>query len=549
MTNDTPINLQNPVLPGFNPDPAISRKGDDFYMMTSSFQWWPGLPIYHSKDLVNWSLIDYGLKDVKLANLSRVVCSGGIWAPSLTYSEHSGLFYMVFTIAGGNGYDHECYNYVSTASSINGPWSEPVYLNARGNDSGFFHEDDGSVWMVVSDFVYKANAPAHSGTLLQQYDPEAKKLVGPIKNIFPGSGLGFVEGSKMYKHGDYYYLGVAEGGTNYGHAMTLVRSKDIWGPYEIHPENPILTAVSDDLLHLLDEHGGIKSPEAAKALSQAMPIQRAGHGDIVNIHGNLAAVVYLASRPINFHSHLGRETCIARAHWDEDGWLRLDSSTPVVELEDFELEKVPQPAIPNRDDFDSTELGLPWNSLRGPVDDLVDLNSRPGWLKLSPTPCPLYSLETVALLAQRVRHHCYEMETRIDYKPDQQQQCAGLVCYYDSHRWFFLQRTFDPELGACVAVGSKYHPLVKVAVDDVQALRLRMVCDGETIQCAFAYEGDAEWHAVGDPLDALWLSDEGQCRQGGPAEYNFTGAMIGVAAWDLTEAGPVPAFDYFNYQA
>jgi xylan 1,4-beta-xylosidase len=516
--------------------------------MTSSFQWWPGLPIYHSKDLVNWNLIDYGLKDVAVADLRRIICSGGIWAPSLTYSEHSDLFYMVFTIAGGDGFDHECYNYVSTASSIHGPWSEPVYLNARGNDPGFFHDDDGSIWMVVSDFLYHPNEPAHSGTLLQQYDPVAKKLTGPIKNIFPGSGLGFVEGSKMNKRGDYYYLGVAEGGTNYGHAMTLVRSKDIWGPYEIHPENPILTAVSEDLLHLLDRSGFINSSEAAEELCEAMPIQRAGHGDIVNIDGNLAAVVYLASRSISFHSHLGRETCIARAHWDDDGWLRLDSRTPVLELEDFQLPEVPQPVIPNRDEFDADELSLHWNSLRVPIDDLVDLASRPGWLKLAPTPCPLYSLEKVALLAQRIRHHRYLMETLIDFKPDQQQQCAGLVCYYDAHRWYFLQRTFDPELGACVAVGSKYHPPVKVPVDDVQALRLRMDCDGETIQCSFAYADTEIWHPVGEPQDALWLSDEGLRRHGGPASYNFTGSMMGVAAWDLTEAGPVAAFDYFECQ-
>lgn len=541
---------QNPILKGFNPDPSICRKGDDFYMMTSSFQWWPGLPIYHSQDLVNWNLIDYGLKEVRLADLKRVVCSGGIWAPSITYSKQRDEFFMVYTIAGGDdeGFDHECYNYVSTAPSIHGPWSDPVYLNSRGNDPAAFHDDDGRVYIVVSDFIYEAGVAPHSGTLLQEYDPVAKKVIGPIQNIFSGSGLGFVEGSKMFKNGDYYYLGVAEGGTNYGHAVTLVRSKKIWGPYELHPDNPILTAVAEGHAHLMDERGNIKSPEAAKELADALSIQKAGHGDVVTLDENRVAMVYLASRPENLHSHLGRETCIALGRWDADGWMRLNSSTPVVELEDFQLPMAPQLEIPNRDDFDANELNLHWNSLRVPIDDLVDLSSKPGWLKLKPSTCPLYSLDKVSLLAQRIRHHRYRLETLVDFKPDQAQQNAGLVCYYDSHRYYFLHRMLDPELGPCVAIGTKYHPRVKVPIRDVQTIRLAMECNGPEIHFSFAYEGEDNWQAVGDPADTYWLSDEGLQRQGGPHSYFFTGAMMGLAAWDMTDVSPTPAFDYFDYK-
>ncbi|MFQ3326043.1 MAG: xylan 1,4-beta-xylosidase [Salibacteraceae bacterium] len=267
--------IKNAVIPGFNPDPSICKAGDTYYVTTSSFQFWPGLPIYESKDLKNWKLIDYVLKDTRQADLFRICNSGGIWAPDLTWNEQEKLFYIVYTIAGGEGMFHETHNYVATSESIHGPWSDPVYLNSRGNDPAMFHDEDGRHWYVCSDFEFEPGFATHHGMLLQEYDPKQKKLVGPSRNIFKGTNLGFMEGSKMFKRGDWFYIVAAEGGTNYGHAMTMARSKDIWGPYEVHPDNPILTA------------RGVHSM-----------IKRAGHGDIQDISKDEAVVFYLAGRPV-----------------------------------------------------------------------------------------------------------------------------------------------------------------------------------------------------------------------------------------------------------
>jgi xylan 1,4-beta-xylosidase len=246
----------NPILPGFNPDPSICRAGDDFYIATSSFQWWPGVPIYHSRDLRHWELVSYALTDPAHLDLRRIGDSAGIWAPCLSYAD--GLFWLIFTVAsGGRQHTYECPNYLTTAADPRGPWSAPVYLNTTGNDPSLFHDDDGRKWLVNTEFVWAPGYRAHNGTVLQEYSVAERRLIGPARNIFGGTALGTPEGSKLHKHNGWYYLVTAEGGTEYGHAMTVSRSRDIWGPYQVHPQNPVLTAKDDP----------------------ANPIQRAGHGD------------------------------------------------------------------------------------------------------------------------------------------------------------------------------------------------------------------------------------------------------------------------------
>ena len=172
----------NPIIQGFNPDPSICRRGDTFYCATSSFQWWPGVPIYESKDLHNWKLVAYGLTNSDHCDLRRVGDSAGIWAPCLTFSD--GLFWLIFTIASGSRlHTPECRNYLSTADDPQGPWSEPVYLNASGNDPSLFHDRDGRKWLVNTDQVNIPPIRRHAGTLLQEYSPAEKRLIGPVRNL------------------------------------------------------------------------------------------------------------------------------------------------------------------------------------------------------------------------------------------------------------------------------------------------------------------------------------------------------------------------------
>jgi len=519
--------MRNPILAGFNPDPSICRRGDDFYLATSSFQWWPGVPIYHSRDLKHWRLVSYGLTRTSQLDMRRIGDSCGIWAPCLSFAE--GLFWLVFTNASGpRPRITETPNYVVTAPEVTGPWSEPVYLNSRGNDPSLFHDDDGRKYLVCTNFVRCPGKSAHRGALLQEYSPDQQKLVGPARVIFKGTDLGVLEGSKLFKRDGWYYSVVAEGGTHSNrHAATMARSRDIWGPYEVHPQNPILTALGSD-----------------------SPVAYAGHADIVTVAGTRAAVVYLACRPVDGRSVLGRETHLAAARWCDDGWLRLDSSAPLVELPEFALHEEPLVDNPPRDDFDEPALSLEWNSLRSPIDDRVDLASRPGWLVLTPSPSPIDSLDRPSLVAQRIRHHKFSAETVLDFQPRDIQQWAGLVCYYDSLHWYFLHRQFDEVKGAAVALyarrkwGLAYEDLGVVPIDDVPVVRLGVDCAGRFFRFRYALGVGGQWRRIGERQDALVLSDEHISES---PFFAFTGAMIGLAAHDATEQGPVAAFDWFEY--
>lgn len=520
----------NPILPGFNPDPSICRAGDDFYIATSSFQWWPGVPIYHSRDLHHWQLISYALTDTQLLDLRRIGDSAGIWAPCLTYAD--GLFWLIFTVAsGGRQHTYECANYLATAPDPRGPWRGPIYLNSSGNDPSLFHDDDGRKWLVNTEFMWVPGYRAHNGTLLQEYSVAEERLVGPVRNIFSGTALGTPEGSKLHKHKGWYTLLTAEGGTEYGHAMTVSRSRDIWGPYEVHPQNPVLSAKGD--------------PDN--------PIQRAGHGDLVPVSANRVAVVYLASRPVDRKSLLGRETFLAGGYWDDEGWLQLDRPTPQRDLPDFGLPETPVPAPPARDHFDDPDLGLLWTSLRQPIGELADLRTRPGWLMLRGTPSPPDSFIRPSLIAQRVRHHAFSAATLVEFSPTEMQQWAGLICYYDTRHWYLLHRQYDRQLGACMALYARrgpvfrYENLAQVPIADGALARLGVECDGRLLRFRFALAEDGEWQAIGEPQDALVLSDEYVENHDPIRSFGFTGAHIGLYSFDMTERATPPFFDWFDY--
>jgi xylan 1,4-beta-xylosidase len=522
----------NPILPGFNPDPSICRAGDDFYVATSSFQWWPGAPIYHSRDLRHWVLIGYALDDPAHLDLRRIGDSAGIWAPCLSHAD--GLFWLIFTVAsGGRQHTYECANYLTTAADPRGPWSAPIYLNSTGNDPSLFHDDDGRKWLVNTEFMWAADYPAHNGTLLQEYSVAQGRLVGPARNIFGGTELGTPEGSKLVKHGGWYYLITAEGGTEYGHAMTVSRSRDIWGPYEVHPRNPVLSARDDP----------------------GNPIQRAGHGDVVAVDGERVAVVYLASRPVAQRSLLGRETFLAGGRWDEDGWLTLDAATPQMELPNFGLPDAPMPEPPGRDDFDDVVLGPYWTSLRQPIGELADLRVRPGWLTLRGTPSPPDSFIRPSLVAQRIRDHAFTAETALDFTPTEMQQWAGLICYYDTRHWYYLHRQFDREVGACLALDARrgpaprYELLARIPLAANPArVRLGVDCDGRMLQFRYAPGVEGAWLPAGAPQDALVLTDEFVEMHDAIPTFGFTGAHVGLHSYDITERAAPPAFDWFEYR-
>lgn len=236
--------IRNPILPGFNPDPCICRKGDDYYMAVSSFEWFPGIPVYHSKDLKNWELLTHVLTNDTAVDLKKLPSAKGIWAPCLTYCEKEDLFYVVYGVMNSmNARYFDVDNFVITSKNIEGPWSEPVYIHSSGFDASILHDDDGRKYIVSLEWETREGYEKPGAICMVEYCPEKKEIIGYPKRIWSGgTNRGCIEAPHLTKRGEYYYIMCAEGGTGYGHSVTMGRSKNVWGPYEGDPTNPIVTS-------------------------------------------------------------------------------------------------------------------------------------------------------------------------------------------------------------------------------------------------------------------------------------------------------------------
>ena len=521
--------ITNPILRGFNPDPSILRVGDDYYIATSTFEWFPGVQIHHSKDLIHWQLMTRPLSRVSQLDMVGNADSGGIWAPCLSW--HDGLFYLIYTdVKNWRRNYKESHNYLTTASNITGPWSEPVYLNSSGFDASLFHDNDGRKWLVNMLWDFRAGgAPGYfAGILLQEFDVRTQKLIGPIRNIFKGSPIGWVEGPHLYQHDGYYYLLTAEGGTGWNHAATMARSKTIDGPYEIDPQNPIITS-----------HG---KPE--------LELQKAGHASILETPNGDWYLVHLCSRPIGPERRciLGRETAIQKCVWTADGWLRLEQggNHPCVTVLAPDLPVYPFEAEPIRDDFDANTLNIHFQSLRVPVDPAwCSLTARPGWLRLYGRES-LSSQHRQSLIARRVQAFRCEASTCLEFEPDTFQQMAGLTAFYDVTTHYYLYVTYDEDQGKhlnllAMDLYNLSFPLAEaVKIDGWQRVYLKVTFDYATLQFTYSRDG-ASWQNIGPALDATKLSDDY-----GPE--SFTGAFVGLCAQDLSGRRQHADFDWFEYK-
>ena len=520
--------INNPILKGFNPDPSIVRVDDDYFIATSTFEWFPGVQIHHSKDLSNWKLITRPLTRVSQLNMLGDVDSGGVWAPCLSW--HDGLFYLIYSdMKQWRGPYKQCLNYLVTAPEITGPWSEPIFMNGSGFDPSLFHDDDGRKWFVnqLWDFRTRERRKGFAGIVLQEYDPQQQRLVGPVKNIFKGTPLGMTEGPHLYKRNGWYYLMTAEGGTTLPHAVTMARSKSIDGPYEVDPQNPILTSYD--------------RPE--------LELQKAGHASWVETPAGENYIVHLCGRPIGEHGRciLGRETSIQKCVWTEDGWLRLAAGghSPSVTVPAPELPEYLFESDPVRDDFDAPELNINFQSLRVPVDESwLSLSERPGFLRLYGRE-PLNSRHEQSLIARRVQAFRSQAATCLEFEPNSFLQMAGLTAMYDAGTNYYLFVSHDEELGKCLNLFASDHdalewPLERpISIDGWKRIYLRVNIDYEVLQFSYSADGES-WSDIGPALDATRLSDE--------YANGFTGAFVGLCAQDLNGWRAHADFDWCEYQ-
>ncbi|HVV28485.1 MAG TPA: glycoside hydrolase family 43 protein [Rhizomicrobium sp.] len=530
--------IQNPILRGFNPDPSIVRVGDEYYIATSTFEWYPGVQIHHSRDLRHWRLLTRPLRRASQLNMLGDPDSCGIWAPCLS---HDGkLFHLIYTdvkrygrtsVGGAAGASlRDFHNYLVTAETIDGTWSDPVYLNSSGFDPSLFHDDDGRKWLLNMLWDHRPGNNRFAGIVAQEYSPEEGKLVGERVNIFPGTALGLTEAPHLYKRDGWYYLLTAEGGTGWNHAVTMARSRKLLGPYELHPDAYILSARN--------------RPDA--------PLQRAGHADLVETPAGETYMVYLCGRPLRNRGRcvLGRETAIQKVRW-QNGWLYTEDrqGMPALHTPAPDLPDHPFPPSPERDDFDSPVLGIDFQWLRTPwPEKLFSLTARPGYLRL-------YGRESIgslfhqALVARRQQAHCYTAETVMDFEPAHFQQAAGLVCYYGANKFHYLHVTHDDAHGRHLRVMSALPdaPVGDAFTQPVAIppgpIGLRVEVDEERLWFAWR-TGGGTWQRLPQTFDASLLSDEAQM----PGSPNFTGAFVGMACQDMAGTARHADFDYFLYR-
>jgi xylan 1,4-beta-xylosidase len=529
--------ITNPILPGFNPDPSICRVGHDYYIATSTFEWYPGVQIHHSKDLANWDLVTRPLTRKSQLDMRGDPDSCGVWALCLSYSD--GLFWLIYTdVKRKDGSFKDAHNYLVTAPSIEGPWSDPVYMNSSGFDPSLFHDDDGRKWFVNMLWDHRTRPLLFAGIALQEYDSEAKKLVGPIRNIYQGTDLKLVEGPHLYKRNGkdgtpWYYLMTAEGGTGYEHAITFARSRHIDGPYETHPQKQILTAKDAPL----------------------NPLQCAGHGDIVETPDGKTYIVHLTGRPTTQKRRcvLGRETAIQEAFWGDDDWIHVKHG-PVPSLH-VEIPGARDEAKYWEEKRYSFETGKPLDKdfqwLRTPEPERI-FEIRENKLRLHGREL-IGSWFEQALVARRQTHFSYDAETSVTFSPVDERQFAGLTAYYGRYNFHYLAVTAHSDGKRELLImtspashpdGKLVYPAAPVSIPQDGAVRLALEVRGAALQFFYAIEG-GELTRIGPVLDASILSDE--C--GGHAEHgSFTGAFVGMAASDLNGTARPADFSGFVYR-
>ena len=504
----SPANYRNPVLPGFHPDPSIVRVDDDFYAVTSTFSWFPGLPIFHSTDLVNWRLIGNAIDRPGQVDFSGLGTNRGLFAPAITH--HDGLFWIVNTCI-------ECGdNFVITARDPAGPWSDPAWLDFGGIDPSLYFEDDGTAWIVYNDAPPgEPRYEGHRALWLQQFDP-VRMQVMPGRTLLVDGGVDpstnpiWAEGPHIYKIDGWYYLLTAEGGTAEQHSQTIYRSDTLQGPYRPGPFNPILTQ--------RDLPGD--RPERVEAT---------GHADIVQLDDQSWWGVFLATRPFAGQSTLmGRETFLLPLMW-VDGWPRfLDQGAPVP----LELKK---PALPPatpidrtgwREEFNSP-LGDDWIGIRTPqTRQQVLVDTEAGRLHVIADEHSAGSLGKPAFAGRRLWHHDADFSTRVRFSPGDGDDFAGLLAFMDENHFI----AFGVEQGRVVArlrtdpaQSERGEVVASIALSSNRPADLKIAIRGGTATAHWRTDGQRTWQQVGGPINVEPLASVHAGL--------FTGLVVGPYAY------------------
>ncbi len=528
----------NPILPGFHPDPSILRVDEDYFVATSTFEWYPGVLIYHSRDLARWTLVAAPLDRPSLLDLRGRPDSCGVWAPCLSHDGQR--FHLAFTdVRRYDGDFKDTHNYLTTAEDVTGPWSDPIYLNSSGFDPSLFHAPDGDKWLINMVWDHRPRATRVRGDftsyfwgiVAQLLTADGSGLAGEPRRIFHRGPRGATEGPHIYLRDGWYYLLVAEGGTGLGHAALFCRSRELYGPYEADPDGYMLTA----------------SPGHS-------PLLRAGHGSLVDTPNGDWFLAHLCSRPLpgRGRSVMGRESALQAIRWTADGWPRLaDGGHRPQTVVSTNLPGPTEPPPPTNEEltFDSDRLPLHYQSLRRTLDSsMMSLTAQPGCLRLFGHES-LGSAFDQALVARRQQAFRYSAATAVDFDPATFQQMAGLVCYYGHDKYIYLHVTRHEEMGrvldlsVCLGDVHTTYPLARpVSLPGSGPVWLQVDVDYDEARFTYGLH-EERFRDLPVVVDYSHLSDE----VAGGTETNFTGAFVGLCCQDLTGSRRPADFRFFRY--
>jgi xylan 1,4-beta-xylosidase len=498
---------RNPIIRGVNPDPSVCRVGEDYYLATSAIGLYPVVPIYHSRDLVNWRQIGHCLTRREQLQLDRTTVDPIVYAPTLRY--HDGVFYMITTNIRAEG------NFYVTATDPAGPWSDPIYVDNEAFDPSLLFDDDGKVY-------YTRRGLFKDRDIVQaEIDIKTGRLLTPMRSISLGMESDDAEGPHLYKIDGWYYLMLAEGGTRYLHKETIGRSRSPWGPFDPCPHNPIVSQFRG-WNHL---------------------VKCTGHGDLIQAHDGSWWIVFLGTRQASTRDFgaIGRETFLASVEW-RDGWPIVDTQA----MREFEVEAAtlpahPWPAEPGRDDFDEDRLRLSWVSLSYPKPGIFSLTERPGFLRLWGQATGFSENQQAAFVATRQKDLRAEVEALLEFNPSNEREAAGLSVLQSKSFHFDLMLTIREGRRSLVirkAVGDIVHEEPAIAAPE-GPIAMKIAVEAEL--CVFSFKGqDGAWVEAGSALPRLISPD---------VVTGWGGCVIGMFSCGTGEPCRAPAdFDWFEYR-
>lgn len=507
------MNYKNPVKRGFFPDPSVIRVGNDYYMVNSSFQYFPAIPISHSTDLVHWEIIGHAITDSSYLDLSETMDSRGIWAPDISY--HNGKFYIFATLRFNSQSSAEgpmrC-QLVMTSDKPEGPYSKPVRLPVDNIDPSHFIDDDGKHYMIIAPGI----------TIVPLDDTCTKVIRKPIQ-AWEGTGERCPEGPHILKKDDFYYAIIAEGCTGYGHGINVGRSKSLFGPYEPSPYNPVM-----------------------RQKDTTAPIQRTGHGKLVQTQNGDWWVTYLCGRPNDGnYTTIGRETALDPVQWTEDGWFTINNGNgPSLEQTAPLLPQTTYSAF-ERDDFNSDKLNLNWEFVRNPDYKTFTLTERKGFARIYTQPSKLFELSAKNTLLRREEELCYTAETCLEFNPKGAEQ-AGLTCYYSTATYARLSLCIKNNIRTLELVINRNHGEELIAnVCNIPQGKIYLRVETNHLTRSFYWGTDINHMYLCGKLDnCIYLCDEGVPDD--PKRH--TGTLVGIYANGGGSDSRIPAdFDYFCY--